>query len=101
MPAPDQVMHRRWEFGVVVDNVYTFDGAVFEIFGLTQTGSASQQGQRFHRDLMAIEIQSPNHKGNCKVTIRTAGALCQFNVDARDQPVLEFLERVRAALPRA
>jgi hypothetical protein len=99
--APDTVLHRRREFGTVVENLLTFDGVVLEIFGLTQTSSGSQQGQRFHRALMRIEIESPDRKGNCKVKINTAGALCQFNVAEQDRPVLEFLERVRAALPRA
>jgi hypothetical protein len=100
MAGPDQVMHRRREFGVVVENLLTFDGVVLEIFGLTQTASGSQQGQRFHRDLMSIDIDHADRKGNRKVKIGTAGALCQFHVAEQDRPVVEFLERVRATLPR-
>jgi hypothetical protein len=97
-PAVDQVLYRRTEFGVVVQNLFTFDGTVLEIFGQTQTSSGSQQGQRFHRDLMTLTIGEPDRKGDRKVKINTAGALCQFNVADQDRTVLDFLERVRAVL---
>ena len=84
-----------------MENLFTFDGVVLEIFGLTQTQSGSQQGQRFHRELMAITIEEPNRKGDRTVRIDTAGAVCQFKVNEEDRPVIDFLERVRAALPTA
>lgn len=97
----DQVLYSRKEFSVVVENLLTFDGVVLEIFGLTQTSSGSQQGQRFHRNLMTIIIEEPDRKGDRRVKINTAGALCQFDVADQERPVIEFLERVRAALPTA
>jgi hypothetical protein len=100
-PTTDQVLYSRKEFGVVSQNLLTFDGVVLEIFGLTQTSSGSQQGQRFHRDLMAITIDPPDRKGKRRVRINTAGASCQLDVADEDRAVIDFLERVRVALPTA
>ena len=55
---------------------------------------------RFHRDLMSITVEEPDRKGNRKVTITAGGTgPCQFEFGADERPVVEFLERVRAALP--
>lgn len=97
----DQVLYSRRDFGTVMENLFTFDGVVLEIFGLTQYTGGSQQGQRFHRDLMSITIAEPDRKGARKVRIDTAGAQAQFNIADQDRPVIDFLERVRAALPAA
>lgn len=78
----DQVLYSRKEFGTVMKNL-------------------SQQGQRFHRDLMSITIEEPDRKGARKVRIDTEGAQAQFNLAEQDRPVIDFLERVRAALPAA
>jgi hypothetical protein len=50
---------------------------------------------------MAITVDAPDRKGSRKVTIAAGeGPLqCQFAFGADDQPVVDFLERVRAALP--
>jgi hypothetical protein len=100
-PTTDQVLYRRTDFGAVVENLLTFDGVILEIFGQTQTSSGSQQGQRFHRDLMTITIEAPDRTGDRRVRIKTSGAFCQFDVAEQDRPVIDFLERVRAALPQA
>lgn len=95
----DQIRYTRKDFGTVMENLFTFDGVVLEIFGLTQYTGGSQQGQRFHRDLMTITIEEPNRKGARRVRIDTAGAQAQFDIAEQDQAVLDFFERVRAALP--
>ena len=64
-----------------------------------QVLGVSQLGQRFHRDLMAITIEEPDRKGSRNVQIDAGGSACQFQVGDQDRPVVEFLERVRAALP--
>lgn len=98
----DQVRYSHTDFGTTSENLFTFDGVVLEIFGLTQTTSGAHQ--RFHRDLMTINIDEPNRKGARKVEIY-AGARgvgqCMFMVAEQDRPVIDFLERVRAALPAA
>jgi hypothetical protein len=85
----------------VFENLFTFDGIVLEIFGPMQTLGVTQLGQRFHRDLMSITIGDPDRKGARTVEIDAGGQSCQFQLGEDDQPVVEFLERVRAALPRA
>lgn len=98
----DQVRYRHSEFGVVSENLFSFDGEVLEIFGLTQTSSGAHQ--RFHRDLLTINIEEPDRGGARKVEIyagtRGVGQ-CMFKIVEQDRPVLDFLERVRAALPTA
>ena len=100
-PTMDQIRYSRKDFGTIMENLFTFDGVVLEIFGLTQYTGGSQQGQRFHRDLMTITIEPPDRKGARKVRIDTAGARAEFNIAEQDRPVIDFLERVRAALPAA
>jgi hypothetical protein len=100
-PTIDQVRYSRKDFGTIMENLFTFDGVVLEIFGLTQYTGGSQQGQRFHRDLMRITIEQPDRKGARKVRIDTAGARAEFNIAEQDRHVIDFLERVRAALPAA
>ena len=98
----DQIRYSHKDFGTISENLFTFDGVVLEIFGLTQTTSGAHQ--RFHRDLMTITIEEPNRKGARKVEIyagtRGVGQ-CMFMIDEQDRPVIDFLERVRAALPAA
>ena len=64
-----------------------------------QVQGVSQLNQRFHRDVMAIAVGEPDRKGTRNVEIDAGGAACQFQVAAEDHAVVEFLERVRAALP--
>jgi hypothetical protein len=97
----DQVRYSRENFGVVTENLLIFDGVVLEIFGLTQTLGVSQLSQRFHRDLMTISIEEPDRKGDRKVEINTGGSALKLNIAEQDRSVIEFLERVRAALPAA
>ena len=98
----DQVRYRHQEFGLASENLFTWDGVVLEIFGLTQTSSGAHQ--RFHRDLLTINIGEPDGKGARKVEIyagtRGCGQ-CMFKIAEQDQPVIDFLERVRAAKPTA
>lgn len=95
----DQVRYSRENFGTVNENLFIFDGVVLEIFGLTQAFGVSQLSQRFHRDLMTITIEEPDRKGARKVEINAGESGCQFNIAEQDRPVIDFLERVRAALP--
>lgn len=100
----DQIRYSHKDFGVISENLFTFDGVVLEIFGFTQ-GSPSgvtQLNQRFHRDLMTIIIEEPDRKGARKVEIKAGGPeQYTFKVPEQDRPVIDFLERVRTALPTA
>jgi hypothetical protein len=85
----------------------TFDGVVLEIFGPTGEMGASRETMRFHRDLMTITIEAPNRKGLLTIEIY-AGASpsrsvpsCQVRIREQDRAVVEFFERIRAALPAA
>jgi hypothetical protein len=85
----------------------TFDGVILEIFGPTGEMGASAETMRFHRDLMTITIEAPNRKGLLTIEIY-AGASpsrsvpsCQVRIREQDRGVIEFYERVRAALPAA
>lgn len=75
---------------------------VLEIFGLTQVFGANHVSVRFHRDLMTITIEEPDRKGARKVEINAGGlGPCEFVFADQDRSVIDFLERVRAALPAA
>lgn len=83
----------------------TFDGVVLDIFGADVAGN--WESGRFHRDLMTITIDEPDRKGTRTVVIY-AGAVPGRKVPSRyisiaeqDRPVIDFFERVRAALPTA
>jgi hypothetical protein len=98
----DQVRYSHQELGFASETLFTFDGVVLEIFGLSQTSSGAHQ--RFHRDLMTINIGEPDGKGARKVAIYagTRGlGQCMFKIAEQDRHVIDFLERVRAALPAA
>ena len=83
----------------------TFDGVILEVFG-SETGSAGYS-QRFHRDHMTIVIDHPDRKGTRKVWVYTGPSPSRavpsglFRIAAHDPAVIEWFERVRAALPRA
>ena len=83
----------------------TFDGVVLEIFGPTQETGVSRETMRFHRELMSLTIGAPDRKGHLKVDIYAGPSpsrsvpSCQVRITAQDRPVIEFFERVRAALP--
>ena len=82
--------------------MFTFDGDVLEIFGLTQVFGVNHVNLRFHRNLMSITIDAPDRKGARKVVINAGGTgPCQFTFSDDEQPVIDFLDRVRAALPAA
>src|SRR3954471_7306054 len=50
---------------------------------------------------MSIKVGEPDHKGNRKVVINAGGTgPLQLSFGDGAQPVIAFLERVRAALPR-
>ena len=98
----DQVRFSRKNFGATSETLLAFDGVVLEIFGLSQVFGVNQLNLRFHRDLMTITIEEPDRKGSRKVVITAGGSgPCQFTLGDDDRPVLDFLERVRAALPVA
>ena|SRR5215213_3360400 len=98
----DQVRFSRKSFGITSETLLTFDGAILEIFGLTQVSGANHVNLRFHRDLMTITIDEPDRKGARKVAIDAGGtAACQFIFSEEERPVIDFLERVRAGLPAA
>lgn len=82
-----------------------FDGEVLEIFGADKM--AAPPSDRFLRGLMTITIDEPDRKG-ARVVVIYAGAgpglkvpRCTLSVAEQDLPVIEFFERVRAALPAA
>ncbi len=80
--------------------LFVFDGEILEIFGLTQVFGANQLSVRFHRDLMTLTVEQPDRHGNHMVEIRAGGlGACKFEIVDGNQPVIDFLERVRAALP--
>jgi hypothetical protein len=101
-PAVDQVRYSSY-FGN--EFLATFDGVVLEIFGPTQETGVSRETMRFHRNLMAITIEAPDRKGHLTVEIHAGPSpsrsvpSCQVRITAEDRPVIEFFERVRAALP--
>ena len=96
----DQVRFSRKSFGTTSETLLTFDGVVLEIFGLSQVFGVNHLNLRFHRDLMTITIDQPDRKGSRKVVINSGGTgPCQFVFEHGDQAVIDFLERVRAALP--
>jgi|SRR5215211_3247531 len=98
----DQVRVSRKSFGTTSEILFTFDGVVLEIFGLTQVFGVNQLNLRFHRDVTTIAIEEPDRKGSRKVVINAGGSgPCQFTFGDDDRPVIDFLERVRAALPAA
>jgi hypothetical protein len=105
-PAPtvDQIRYSSY-----LGNAFlaTFDGVILEIFGPTGEMGASSETMRFHRNLMTITIEAPNRKGLLTIEIY-AGASpsrsvpsCQVRIREQDRAVIEFFERVRAALPAA
>jgi hypothetical protein len=97
-PAVDQVRHK----GPHSETLFIFDGVILEVFGLTQVFGANHLSLRFHRDLMTISIEEPDRKGGRKVEINAGGlGPVKFAFTEQDQPVIDFLERVRAALPTA
>src|SRR5215207_777282 len=83
----------------------TFDGAVLEIFGPTDEHGSSPESQRYHRDLMSVEIEEPDRKGNLKIAVYAGSApsrrvpSMQVRINEQDRQVLDFFGRVRAALP--
>ena len=87
--------------------VVVFDGEVLEIFGPTGETSRDGDSWRFHRDLMGIKMEQPDRKGNLTVEVYPdpgprpswRGPVCKVRVSAQDRAVVEFFERVRAALP--
>jgi hypothetical protein len=88
----DQVRHK----GPHSETLFIFDGVVLEIFGLTQVFGANHLSLRFHRDLMTITIEEPDRKGGRKVEINAGGlGPVKFAFAEQDQPVIDFLERVR------
>ncbi len=96
----DQVRLSRKTFGTTSETLFTFDGVILEIFGLTQVFGVNQLNLRFHRDVTTIVIEEPDRKGSRKVIINAGGTgLCQFMLGDDDRPVIDFLERVRGALP--
>ena len=96
----DQVRASRTDFGTTSETLLTFDGVVLEIFGPVQVFGVNQLNLRFHRDLMTIAIEDPDRKCVRKVVINAGGTgRCQFSFGEDDRPVIDFLERVRAALP--
>lgn len=98
----DQVRFTRTSFGATSETLLTFDGVILEIFGLSQVLGVNHLSLRFHRDLMTITIGEPDRKGSRKVVINAGGAgPFQFTFSDEDRPVIDFLERVRAALPAA
>ena len=67
---------------------------------MTQVFGVNHLNLRFHRDLTTITIDAPDRKGSRKVEINAGGTgPCQLMVGEDDQPVIDFLERVQAALP--
>jgi hypothetical protein len=99
-PAMDQARFSRKNFGTMTETLLTYDGMVLEIFGPTQVFGTTHLNLRFHRDLMTITIDQPDRKGSRKVVINSGGTgPCQFVFEHGDQAVIDFLERVRAALP--
>jgi hypothetical protein len=98
----DQVRFSRTSFGTTSETLFTFDGVILEIFGLTQVLGTNHLNLRFHRDVTTITIGEPDRKGNCKVVINAGGTgPLQLTFGADDAPVIALLERVRAALPVA
>ena len=96
----DQVRVSRTSFGTTTETLFTFDGVILEIFGPTQVLGVNHLNLRFHRDVTTIAIDEPDRKGNRKVVITAGGGVpCQFVFGDEDRPAIEFLERVRAALP--
>jgi hypothetical protein len=101
-PAVDQIRYSSY-FGN--EFLATFDGVVLEIFGPTQETGVSRETMRFHRDLMTISIGAADRKGHLDVEIHAGPSpsrsvpSCQVRITAQDRPVIEFFERVRAALP--
>ena len=85
------------------DYLATFDDPILEVFG-SEIGS-TWPSQRFHRDHMTIVIDEPDRKGTRKVHVyagRTPSRAVPaglFRVAAQDRAVIDFFERVRAALP--
>jgi hypothetical protein len=81
----------------------TFDGVLLDLFGADVPGQPASE--RFHRDLMTITIDEPDRKGNRKVVIYAGPGPGRkvpsryILVAAQDRHVIEFFERVRAALP--
>jgi hypothetical protein len=92
-------------FSTTIDGEFlaTFDGVVLDLFGADVPGAGANE--RFHRDLMTITIDEPDRKGTRKLVIH-AGAGPGRKVPSRylliaeqDRAVIDFFERVRAALP--
>jgi hypothetical protein len=100
----DQVRYRS-NFGN--EFLATFDGVVLEIFGPTAETGVSPESVRFHRDLMTLTIAAPDRKGNRMLEIYAGPSpsrgvpVCQVRITEQDRPVIDFFERVRAALPVA
>ena len=92
---------RRTSFGTTSETLFTFARPrSARSSGSTQIFGANHLNLRFHRDLTTITIESPDRKGSRKVVITAGGnGQCQFTVGEDDQHVVEFLERVRGALP--
>ncbi len=98
----DQVRYTRSSFGSTSETLFTFDGVILEIFGLTQVLGVNHPSVRFHRDLMTITIDAPDRKASRNVTIAADGTVqCQFTFGDDDRPVIDFLERVRATIAAA
>jgi hypothetical protein len=90
------------------DVLLIFDGAVLEIFKAQSGGTGAQASERFHRDLLTIIFESQDRNGVHKVWIygghgvhlgaRSVGKQLIY-IAEQDRPVIDFLTRVRAALP--
>ena len=85
----------------------TFDGMVLEIFGPTDESGSSPESQRYHRDLMCIEIADPDRKGNLIIEVYAGSApsrrvpSIRVRLHEQDRHVLDFFSRLRAGLPAA
>ena len=81
----------------------TFDGVVLELFGADVPGQGASG--RFHRYLMSITIDEPDRKGDRRVVIYAGTSPSRkapsryLSLAAENRAVIEFFERVRAALP--
>ena len=90
------------------DILFVFDGAVLEIFKAQHGGTGAQASERFHRDLLTIIFESQDRNGVHKVWIygghgvqlgaRSVGKQLIY-IAPQDSAVIDFLDRVRAALP--
>lgn len=79
-----------------------FDGQVLEVFGAEKM--AAPTSDRFLRGLMTITIDEPDRKGARLVTIYAGEGpgrrvpRSMLSIAAQDREVIEFFERVQAAV---